>query len=125
MIGGENRDALGLESNEAAYAFLQDSSLGVEEKAIRQIKTCYDPELPVNVYDLGLIYHIDVLESSMHIAMTLTSPTCGMGPFIVEEVKRKLHMIPGVDQVKIELVFDPPWDKTRLSQTAKLALNIF
>ncbi len=124
MIALEDQDALGLEPNPEVSAFLHDDSLTVEEKAILQIKTCYDPEIPVNIYDLGLIYGVSQFESTLHVVMTLTSPTCGMGPYIVEEVKRRLHLIPGVDSCEVELVFDPPWDRSRMSQVAKLQLNL-
>lgn len=123
MIQSQDADALGFEVDKSIAEFLE-SDIGLEEKALRQLKSCYDPEIPVNIYDLGLIYDVRVTDD-IHIVMTLTSPTCGMGPYIVEEVKRKLSQIPGVNQVEVELVFDPPWDKSRLSKQAKLQLNIF
>ena len=124
MISQENHDALGVELDDKLFQHLEDESLTLEEKVIAQIKTCYDPEIPVNVYDLGLIYGITAMDASVRIAMTLTSPTCGMGPFIVEDIKRRVHLIPKVQEVNIELVFDPPWDRSRMSQIAKLQLNL-
>ena len=124
MIAGTDCDALGLERDTAQDAFLDDSSLSMEEKAVKILKTCYDPEIPVNIYDLGLIYAISDLNGHLHVTMTLTSPTCGMGPFIVEEAKRKLHRIPNIQDVTMELIFDPPWDRSRMSQAAKLELNL-
>jgi len=124
MIAAVDQDALGLSPNPEATAFLQDDSLTVEEKAVKQIKNCYDPEIPVNIYDLGLIYGVSHFEDTIHVTMTLTSPTCGMGPYIVEEVKRRLHQIPSMNTVEVELVFDPPWDRSRMSQAAKLQLNL-
>ena len=124
MITAVDQDALGLSPNPEALAFLEDTSLTVEEKAVLQLKNCYDPEIPVNIYDLGLIYHIGYFEGKIHVVMTLTSPTCGMGPYIVEEAKRRLHQIPMVTDVTVEQVFDPPWDKSRMSQAAKLQLNL-
>lgn len=124
MISQENQDALGLEVDTEAIKHLQDGSMSIEEKVVAQIKTCYDPEIPVNIYELGLIYGISVVDESVRIAMTLTSPSCGMGPFIVEDVKRRVHQISGVTEVEIEMVFDPPWDKSRMSQIAKLQLNL-
>ena len=124
MIGQENQDALGLEIDVDAVKHLQDDTLTIEEKVIAQIKTCYDPEIPVNIYELGLIYGISVMDQTVRIAMTLTSPSCGMGPFIVEDVKRRVHQISGVTNVDIEMVFDPPWDRSRMSQIAKLQLNL-
>jgi probable FeS assembly SUF system protein SufT len=124
MISSEDQDALGLEPNHAARAYLTDNTLSIEEKTVLQIKTCFDPEIPVNIYDLGLIYDISIFEDTVNIAMTLTSPTCGMGPFIIEDVKRRVHQIQEVKDVHIDLVFDPPWDKSRMSQVAKLQLNL-
>ena len=124
MIAFLDADALGIEIDPNQHQFLQDDNLSVEDKAILLLKTCYDPEIPVNIYDLGLIYGISTLGKELFITMTLTSPTCGMGPFIVEEVKRQTHRIPGVDEVKVEIVFDPPWDRSRMSQAARLQLNL-
>lgn len=124
MIAGVDSDALGIERDPAQDAFLQDPELSLEEKAIKVLKTCYDPEIPVNIYDLGLIYNISGLNHRIDVLMTLTSPTCGMGPFIVEEAKRQLHRIPAIDEVHIDIVFDPPWDRSRMSQAAKLQLNL-
>ena len=124
MIGSEDQDALGLEPDPEAASHLSNQALSLEEKVVLQIKSCYDPEIPVNIYDLGLIYGISIFEDRVNIVMTLTSPTCGMGPFIVEDVKRRVHRIPEVSEVDIELLFDPPWDKSRLSQVAKLQLNL-
>lgn len=128
MVASVDQDALGIEPNPDAHAHLTNDELAIDQKVIMQIKTCYDPEIPVNVYDLGLIYNINPVSQDnqyvVYIVMTLTSPSCGMGPFIVEDIKRKVHMIHGVMDVKIEIVFDPPWDKGRLSQAAKLQLNM-
>lgn len=124
MLASVDQDALGLEPNPTAEEFLHDAQLSVEEKAIKQIKNCYDPEIPVNIYDLGLIYGISHFEHQIHVVMTLTSPTCGMGPYIIEDVKRRLYQIPTISEVEIELVFDPPWDRHRMSQAARLQLNL-
>lgn len=124
MVQNQDADALGMEPDGLITEILE-SEVPYEQKVIAMIKQCYDPEIPVNVYDLGLIYHVLVEDGKVHIVMTLTSPTCGMGPYIVEEVKRKVHQIPEVKSVEVELVFDPPWDKSKLSDAAKLELNIF
>ena len=128
MVGCQDQDALGIDVDPALSAHLEDDDIPIEEKARKQLKMCYDPEIPVNIYDLGLIYNINALEESgayqLHIAMTLTSPSCGMGPFMIEDVKRKLHLIPLVNQVHVELAFDPPWNKDRMSRAAKLQLNM-
>ncbi len=94
------------------------------------LKTCYDPEIPVNIVDLGLVYDLrmEPVEGGGHhveIVMTLTAPGCGMGPFIVEDVRRKVLSVPGVRDVHVDLVFDPPWDRSRMSDEARLALGMF
>lgn len=101
---------------------------------ISQLKTCYDPEIPVNIYDLGLIYGCEVVESdpgvepkenTVNVTMTLTAPGCGMGDIIVGEIREKMARVPNVTHVNVELVFDPPWDRDKMSEEAKLALGMF
>lgn len=101
------------------------------EQAWALMKTVYDPEIPVNIVDLGLIYSCDLLpidndETRLraHVVMTLTAPGCGMGPVIMAEVKRKLERLP-LEDVNVELVFDPPWSQDRMSPAARLELNLF
>ena len=93
------------------------------------MRTCYDPEISVNIVDLGLIYGCEVTainpgQSRIHVVMTLTAPGCGMGPVIIEDVKRKLMGIDGVSDVVVELVFDPPWHQGLLSEVARLELGL-
>lgn len=95
------------------------------QKAISVVSTCYDPEVPVNIYELGLIYGLDVAASgSVAIRMTLTSPACPVAGSLVAEVQRKVQMLPGVSSVQVELVWDPPWDKSRMSEAARLELGL-
>ncbi len=95
-----------------------------EEKIVAVLKTVFDPEIPVNVYDLGLIYNIEVTESGIaNITMTLTAPNCPMADFIVEDVKYKVESVEDIAEVNISLVFDPPWDKDMMSEEAKLELG--
>ena len=94
-----------------------------------QLRTCYDPEIPVDIVELGLIYEkrlSRLLDGRHHlrVVMTLTAPGCGMGPVIVEDIKQKLSSLP-VDVVDVELTFDPPWDRSRMSETALLATGMF
>ena len=100
----------------------------VEAQAWAWLKTVYDPEIPVNVVDLGLIYHVMVEEAEqgtqVHIMMTLTSPTCGMGPVLQEDVTRKMYEIDGVKSVQLEWVFDPPWNQSMMSEAAQLELGL-
>ncbi|WP_255350241.1 metal-sulfur cluster assembly factor [Methanosarcina sp. 1.H.A.2.2] len=80
------------------------------------LKSCYDPEIPINVIDLGLVYGIEVKEDRVRIRMTLTTPGCPMGDLIAEDVKRKVEAIEGVKEVEVELVWDPPWTPDRISE---------
>ena len=95
-----------------------------EEKIVAMLKTVYDPEIPVNVYDLGLIYKIDVTdEGDVTIDMTLTAPNCPAADFIMEDVRQKIESIDGVRTATINLVFEPVWDKDMMSEEAKLELG--
>ena len=88
------------------------------------LKTVFDPEIPVNIYDLGLIYRIEPQEdNSVDIDMTLTAPNCPAVDFIVEDVRMKVESIPGISEARINIVFDPPWDKDMMSEEAKLELG--
>ena len=98
--------------------------LQTEEKIIRMLKTVYDPEIPVNVYDLGLIYRIDLQENGdLTVDMTLTAPNCPLADYIVEDVKMKLESVENVKNVTVNLVFEPSWDKDFMSEEAKLELG--
>jgi FeS assembly SUF system protein len=92
---------------------------------VDMLKTVYDPEIPVNIYELGLIYDVDVdEEDNVHIKMTLTAPSCPIADGIVTEVQEKIESIPGTKKVEVELVFDPPWDIDRASEAARLELGL-
>ena len=96
----------------------------IEEKIVDMPKTVFDPEIPVNVYDLGLIYKIDVAEEGeVSIDMTLTAPNCPAADFIMEDVRQKVESIEGVNSATINLVFEPEWDKDMMSEEAKLELG--
>ena len=96
----------------------------IEEKIVSMLKTVLDPEIPVNVYDLGLIYKIDVADSGdATIDMTLTAPNCPAADFIMEDVRQKIESIDGVNSATINLVFEPEWDKDMMSEEAKLELG--
>ncbi len=95
-----------------------------EEKIVAMLKTVYDPEIPVNVYDLGLIYKIDVADSGdTTIDMTLTAPNCPAADFIMEDIRQKIESIEGVKSATVNLVFEPEWDKDMMSEEAKLELG--
>jgi len=103
---------------------MEKQSLKLEEQIITALKTVYDPEIPVSIYDLGFIYAIEINDQQqVLIRMTLTAPACPAADFIVEDVRMKIESIPGVCGVEVELVFDPPWDKDRMSEEAQLELG--
>lgn len=96
----------------------------IEEKVVAMLKTVYDPEIPVDIYDLGLIYKIDVSDSNdVTIDMTLTAPNCPAADFIMEDVRQKIESIDGVPSATINLVFEPEWDRDMMSEEAKLELG--
>lgn len=99
--------------------------LRIEEDIVSTLKNIYDPEIPVNVYDLGLIYSIEVEPDGVAvIQMTLTAPNCPVVDLLVDDIKRETAKITGITQVKVEIVFDPPWDKSMMSDEAKLELGL-
>ncbi len=128
QISADNADALGLKIEERdSYQPNSDFS---EQLVWDQLKTCYDPEIPVNIVELGLIYDLSILDSkdgekSVTIMMTLTAPGCGMGPVIAGEVERKVGAINNVHDVKVELVWEPQWNQGMMSEAAQLELGMF
>lgn len=103
---------------------MENEFLQTEEAIVAMLKTVYDPEIPVNVYDLGLIYKIDVdEEKNVSIDMTLTAPNCPASDFLLEDIRMKVGSIDGVKNVEVNLVFEPEWDKDMMSEEAKLELG--
>lgn len=102
-----------------------EEELKMIEKAVEMLRTVFDPEIPVNVYDLGLIYKIDytVEDKTLHVDMTLTAPSCPAADFIVEDVRQKLVSIKGPEKVDLRLVFEPEWTQDMMSEEAKLELG--
>jgi len=95
-----------------------------EEEIVRMLKTVYDPEIPINIYDLGMIYKIDVSnEEEVVIDMTFTAPNCPAADFILEDVRMKVESVEGIKNVIVNLVFDPAWDKDMMTEEAKLELG--
>lgn len=130
-IADEDADALGLESAaKKGEGTPVDSSIPVDEKAVwDQLRTCYDPEIPVNIVDLGLVYDCIITPreangARVDIKMTLTAPGCGMGPVIASEAKSKVLGVPGVGDADVELVWDPPWNQAMISETGKMKLGL-
>lgn len=96
-----------------------------EEKIVKMLKTIFDPEIPVNIYDLGMIYKIDLADNGdLTVDMTLTAPNCPAADFIMEDVRMKLESVEGVNKVTVNLVFEPEWDKSMMSEEAQLELGL-
>ena len=132
-IAPQDADALGYTRNDDAMDIRNTGSENgdVDEELIwQQLRTCYDPEIPINIVELGLIYDCSItpLESGgnkVDILMTLTAPGCGMGEFLAQDVHSKVAMVPNVSDVNVELTFDPPWDQSMMSDMAKLETGLF
>lgn len=130
QISGENADALGMEVDASLAAEDGDIVKVVDEQVVwDQLKTCYDPEIPVNIVDLGLIYDLQIVPLNPRghkvlIKMTLTAPGCGMGPVIAGEAERKVRAVPGVTDVRVELVWEPQWNKAMMTEEAQLQLGL-
>ncbi len=129
-IEGKDADALGLEPTAKPVGSGGPITQEQLEKEIwSQLRTCYDPEIPVNIVDLGLIYDCHLSEAApgsyrAEVKMTLTAPGCGMGPMLAQDVQSKLLGLEGVDDVAVELVWDPPWNQAMMSEAAKLQLGL-
>ncbi len=127
-VDSTDADALGFEPLELKFEAPTDDRVR-ESDVWDTMRTVYDPEIPVNLVDLGLVYscelHRNDGRNSAHIRMTLTAPGCGMGPVLVEEMKYRLQKVPNLHDVEVELVFDPPWDRDMMSDEAKLELGMF
>ncbi len=105
-------------------AHAAESHEELREQVVAAIKTCYDPEIPVDIYELGLIYEIDIRDAGVaHVKMTLTSPMCPVAETLPLEVEEKIRSVEGVSNVNLDLVWDPPWDIEMMSEAARLELN--
>ena len=98
--------------------------MDLKEKVIREIKKIYDPEIPVNIYELGLIYDIKIKDKDVQVKMTLTTPNCPVAESLPKEVKDSILQLEDVNNVDLDLVWDPPWNKSMMSEAAKLELNL-
>ncbi len=98
--------------------------MATKEQVYEVLQTCYDPEIPVNIVDLGLIYDVQINEDKVAVKMTLTAPGCGMGDMIASQARQKILDIPDVTDATVDLVWDPPWDASRISEEAKQKLGI-
>ncbi|NIA18738.1 MAG: putative Fe-S cluster assembly protein SufT [Simkaniaceae bacterium] len=130
QISGLDGDALGFEREETTDEDLEDLKKEVDEQVVwDQLKSVFDPEIPVNIVDLGLIYDLSITPmqphgSKVHIKMTLTAPGCGMGPVIARDAEQKILAVPGVADVEVELVWEPQWTKDMMSEEAQLQLGL-
>jgi probable FeS assembly SUF system protein SufT len=133
-VDGKDADALGPEYVEEARRFEAERAAGAsgafdEEKVWEALRRVYDPEIPASIVELGLVYAVaaERAEDGGHrvaVRMTLTAPACGIGPVLVEDVRRQVLAVPGVKDVDVQLVFEPPWDPSRMSEAAKLQLGM-
>jgi probable FeS assembly SUF system protein SufT len=127
-VEGRDADALGKETADPLEKL--PLGAGIEEQVWAMLKTVYDPEIPINIVDLGLVYQCDIGDTSegrheVVVTMTLTAPGCGMGPVIADDAKHKIERIPSVASVIVHIVFDPPWTREKMSDAAKLELGMF
>lgn len=124
-IAGADADAIGLSVEPLTFADSNTPSDIDVEHVWHALRSVYDPEIPVNIADLGLIYTVNVTGGAVAIDMTLTAPGCGMGPVLVEEVKDRVRQVPNLGSVEVNLVFDPPWSRDMMSEEAQLELGVF
>jgi len=124
-IAGQDGDAIGKQPPQPLILPEGADDTVVEQLVWQQLRTCFDPEIPVNIVELGLVYDAQVLPADdgqrrVEVKMTLTAPGCGMGEILVEDVRSKLELIPTVHEADVELVFDPPWNYNMMSEAARL-----
>lgn len=124
MLRIEGRDADALGKQPPVINFKSSEGNVVEEDVWLALKQVFDPEIPVNIVDLGLVYRVSTNNGEVSIEMTLTSPSCGMGPVITEDAKESVSQIPSVESIKIDIVFDPPWSDDKMTDEAKLELGL-
>jgi probable FeS assembly SUF system protein SufT len=133
-VAEKDLDALGIEkpqqTNGASASTANGSTSAVDDKAVwDQLRQCYDPEIPVNIVDLGLVYDCQLSKSEnggtkVEVKMTLTAPGCGMGPAIAHDAQSKIMSIEGVDEAQVDLVWDPPWNQNMISEAGRMKLGM-
>jgi probable FeS assembly SUF system protein SufT len=129
-VAGEDADALGKEPPEPLHLAEGADDDAVEKLVWQQLRTCFDPEIPVNIVELGLVYDCGIEPTQeggrkVNIRMTLTAPACGMGDILVEDVRTKVERVPTVAEADVELVFEPPWNQAMMSDAARLETGMF
>ncbi len=128
-IAGIDADAIGKEPLTPPEVPADATEEEIESVIWQQLRTCFDPEIPINVVDLGLIYRCEVTRADdgsrvVFVDMTLTAPGCGMGPVLMEDVREKIEIVPTIDRAEVELVFDPPWNRSMMSEAAQLEAGL-
>ncbi|MEJ2065249.1 MAG: putative Fe-S cluster assembly protein SufT [Reinekea sp.] len=123
-IDGTDADALGFEPEVLDFEPVNGQDVR-EEQVWQALASVFDPEIPVSIVALGLVYDVTIDHHTVSIQMTLTAPGCGMGPVLVDDVKYRVAKVPNVEQVDVELVFDPPWSRERMSEEAQLETGLF
>jgi probable FeS assembly SUF system protein SufT len=129
-VSGQEVEAIGKTPPEQVKVEGEVTREQLEQMVWDQLRTCFDPEIPVNIVDLGLVYQNEVTPREeggfdVHVKMTLTAPGCGMGPVLANDVKSKVQSLPAVHEVNAEIVFDPIWDRSMMSEAAKLQLGMY
>ncbi|PXA74804.1 putative Fe-S cluster assembly protein SufT [Vibrio sp. 11986-1-5] len=125
-IDGTDADAIGRQPLKLEFDAPLDDNID-KAQVYQALETVYDPEIPVNLLSLGLVYQVSIDQAShlVDIDMTLTAPGCGMGPVLVGDVEHRVHMVPNVERVNVNLVFDPPWSREMMSEEAQLETGLF
>lgn len=125
-IDGEDADALGFEKETLEFVAPPVGETTISRNNVdTALASVFDPEIPVSIVDLGLVYRTDIDGNTVNITMTLTAPGCGMGEVLVHDVERRVRQVPNVDAVNVELVFDPAWNRDMMSEEAQLTLGLF
>ena len=131
-VAGKDADAIGKEPPTPIELPEGATDEDVEKLVWQQLRTCFDPEIPINVVDLGLVYEVNLMshpeqagQRKAEVKMTLTAPGCGMGDILVADVRDKLELIPTIAEADVELVFDPPWNRNMMSEAARLETGMF
>lgn len=129
-VADENADALGMEATIKKDEAASGPAPKVEEQTVwDQLRTCYDPEIPVNIVDLGLVYSMDITKQDdgghrVDVQMTLTAPGCGMGPVLAEDAKGRILLVPGVSAADVRITWEPPWNQSMISEEGKMKLGL-
>ena len=124
-VSGENGELIGQARHSLTFPEIAGDREVSESNVYYALETVFDPEIPVNVRDLGLIYEVLIENQNINITMTLTSPGCGMGPVLVEEIKDRLGQVPNANTVEVNITFDPPWSRDLMTEEAQLELGVY